>query len=326
MRTLVTGSSGHLGEALVRTLRRDGADVVGMDILPSPYTDRVGSLVDADFVSDCVAGVDAVMHAATLHKPHVATHARQQFVDVNISGTLNVLEACVAHQVKSLVFTSTTSVFGDALVPPPEQPAAWIDEQVKPVPKNIYGVTKVAAEDLCELFHRRQHLPCIVLRTSRFFPEPDDNADTRNHYADANSKVNELLYRRVDIQDVVDAHRLALAKAPQIGFARYVISAPTPFAPADTTSLRHDAVAVVARLFPNYATEYQRRGWRMFPTLDRVYNSEKALRELGWRPRYSFGHALALLQAGQDYRSPLTNEIGAKGYHAQRFERGPYPV
>lgn len=326
MKILVTGSAGHLGEALVRCLREQGHSVVGIDILASDYTDRVGSIVDAAFVDDCVRGVDAVLHPATLHKPHVATHARQEFVDVNISGTLNLLEAAVRERVQSFVFTSTTSTFGAALVPPPGEPAAWIEEEVKPVPKNIYGVTKIAAEDLCELFRRKHGLPCLVLRTSRFFPEEDDNADTRASYADANSKVNELLYRRVDIQDVVDAHVLALGKAPALGFGRFIISATPPFRREDAAQLRADAPAVVARYCPGYAAEYARRDWRMFPSLDRVYSNAKARALLGWEPRYDFVHALELLQQDRDYRSPLTHLIGAKGYHAEAFEHGPYPV
>ena len=67
-------------------------------------------------------GVRAVYHAATLHKPHVATHSRQDFVDTNITGTLNLLEEAVAAGVEAFVFTSTTSVFGDALTPPPGLP------------------------------------------------------------------------------------------------------------------------------------------------------------------------------------------------------------
>ena len=102
--------------------------------------------------------------------------------------------------------TSTTSTFGDALKPPPGQPAAWIDERVAPVPKNIYGVTKTAAEDLCQLFHRNEGLAAIVLRTSRFFPEEDDDPAAREAYPDDNAKANEYLFRRVAIEDVVDAH------------------------------------------------------------------------------------------------------------------------
>ena len=155
------------------------------------------------------------MHAATLHKPHVGSHRRQDFVDTNVTGTLNLLEEAVAAGVGRFVFTSTTSAFGRALVPPAGAPAAWITEDVAPVPRNVYGVTKTAAEDLCELVHRDHGLPCLILRTSRFFPEADDRDDVRAAYDDANLKVNELLYRRVDLEDVVSAHRLALERAPR---------------------------------------------------------------------------------------------------------------
>src|SRR5271156_1881393 len=175
MKVLVTGSSGHLGEALVRTLRDLQYEVVGLDLLESPFTTHVGSITDRYRVRRCMSGVQAVFHAATLHKPHVATHSRQDFVDTNITGTLNLLEEAVTAGVESFVFTSTTSVFGDALVPPAGAAAAWVTEDVTPVPKNIYGVTKAAAEDLCQLFRRNQGLACIVLRTARFFPEEDDN-------------------------------------------------------------------------------------------------------------------------------------------------------
>src|SRR5262245_6536383 len=169
MRILVTGSAGHLGEALMRTLRESAHDPLGIDVLASPYTDVQGSIVDRDVVHRVMRGVDAVLHAATLHKPHVATHRRQAFVDVNVTGTLNLLEEAAAAKVRAFVFTSTTSAFGRALTPPPGEPAAWLTEDVVPVPKNIYGVTKVAAENLCELAVRDTGMPCLVLRTSRFF-------------------------------------------------------------------------------------------------------------------------------------------------------------
>jgi UDP-glucose 4-epimerase len=326
MRILVTGSAGHLGEALVRTLRERGDAPVGLDLLASPYTDRVGSITDAALVRSALAGTEAVIHAATLHKPHLATHSRQAFVDTNVTGTLRLLEEAVAAGVRAFVYTSTTSAFGAALEPPPGAPAAWITEDVAPVPRNVYGVTKVAAESLCELFQRTQGLPCVVLRTSRFFPEADDRAEVRAAYADANLKANEYLHRRVDLADVVAAHLLALGRAAEIGFARYVISAPTPLAPEDLAELRRDAPAVVRRRVPEYAGEYERRGWRMFPSIDRVYASERARRELGWRPRYDFAAVLARLRAGEDPRSPLARAVGAKGYHAETFSDGPYPV
>jgi UDP-glucose 4-epimerase len=326
MAILVTGSAGHLGEALVRTLRARRRDVVGIDLRASPFTARTGSIADRAFVKSAMAGIDTVLHAATLHKPHVATHSRQDFVDTNITGTLNLLEEAAAAGVKAFVFTSTTSVYGDALRPPADAPAVWVTEDLAPVPRNIYGATKAAAEDLCQLFHRNQGLPVLVLRTSRFFPEEDDDKGVRAAFTDGNLKANEFLYRRVDVEDIVEAHLNAAERAPAIGFAKYIISAATPFTPEDLAELRRDAPAVVRRRVPEYAAVYGRLGWRMAPSIDRVYVSDKARRELGWQPRYDFRRVVELVAAGGDGRSPLARAVGSKGYHDERFADGPYPV
>jgi len=310
----------------MRTLPAAGHDPVGVDLKPSPFTHHVGSIADRTFVHRCFGGVEAVLHAATLHKPHVATHARQDFVDTNVTGTLNLLEEAVAAGVRAVVYTSTTSAFGRALVPPPDEPAAWITEDVTPVAKNIYGVTKVAAEDLCELFHYRFSLPSLVLRTSRFFPEADDRKETRDAYDDLNAKANEFLYRRVDVEDIVSAHLLALERAPAIGFGRYIISATTPFTQDDLLELRTNAPSVVARRVPQYRDVYAARGWTMFPGIDRVYANERARRDLGWEPRYDFAKVLELIESEGVAGSPLARIIGSKGYHADTFTEGPYPV
>jgi UDP-glucose 4-epimerase len=317
MKILVTGSSGHLGEALVRTLRSTEHTVVGLDITASPFTNTVGSIADRSVVDQAMRGVDAVLHTATLHKPHVATHPAQAFIDTNVTGTLALLEAAVVERVRAFIFTSTTSAFGDALVPSAGEPAAWITESTTPIPKNIYGVTKTAAEDVCALFHRNHRLPCLILRTSRFFPEDDDHVQTRDAYDPVNLKVNEYLYRRVDIEDAVNAHLLALERAPAIGFGRYIISATTPFEREDVAALRIDAPRVLAMRVPDYEGEYRRRGWRMFPSLDRVYVNDHARTELNWRPRYDFAYILARLRAGEDPRSPMAIAVGYKGYHPQ---------
>jgi UDP-glucose 4-epimerase len=326
MTVLVTGSSGHLGEALIRTLRAGGRAAIGLDIIPGPFTDTIGSIADRDLVARSMQGVDAVLHVATLHKPHVATHARESFVETNVLGTLILLEEAARARVRAFVMTSTTSTFGDALKPPPGQPAAWIDERVAPVPKNIYGVTKTAAEDLCQLFHRNEGLAAIVLRTSRFFPEEDDDPAARRTYADDNAKANEYLFRRVAIEDVVDAHLLAIERASAIGFGKYIISATTPFLPEDCPGLRIDAPAVVSLRAPGWEEEYEKRGWRMFPGIDRVYDNALARRDLGWRPKWDFTAIVERMHTTGDIRGPLAREVGVKGYHAERFAGAPYPV
>src|SRR5438552_3074587 len=74
--------------------------------------------------------------------------------------------------------------------------AEWITEAMAPLlPRNIYGVTKLAAEHLCRLFHEQHGLPVVVLRTARFFPEEDDMAHTLAQ-SEPNTKANEFLFRR----------------------------------------------------------------------------------------------------------------------------------
>jgi UDP-glucose 4-epimerase len=316
MKILVTGSSGHLGEALVRELKTRN-QVIGIDLIPSMFTNGVGSITDRNFVQSYMKGVQAVLHTATLHKPHVISHDRQQFIDTNITGTLNLLEESVENNVQSFIYTSTTSTFGDALTPVPGSPAAWITELVTPIPKNIYGVTKMAGEDLCQLFHRNQGLACIVLKTSRFFPEEDDQSLVRDNYEDMNAKANEFLYRRVDIEDVVNAHLLAMEKAGAIGFNRYIISSNTPFRQNDLLELFRNAPEVVKRLIPGYETGYLQKEWKMFPVIDRVYVNEKAKKELGWQPAYDFQRILEKIKVNEYPFSALTKIIGSKGYHRQ---------
>lgn len=325
MKILLTGSAGHLGEALARTLTPEH-EVVGLDVQPSPFTTVVGSIADVELVARAMRGVQTVLHTATLHKPHVVTHTRREFVDTNIVGTLTLLEAAAAATVRSFIYTSTTSVYGRALAPDTGSPAAWITEDVTPLPKNIYGVTKKAAEDLCELFHRKLGLPCLVLRTSRFFPDQDDDAAIRQEYADDNVKMNELSYRRVDLDDVVTAHLLAMERARDVGFRRYVISATTPFSRDDAPRLRRDAPAVLRERFATFEREYEHRGWKMFPSVDRVYDNALARSELGWTPRWTFGYALEHLASGDEIRSGLAKSIGFKGYHAGKLTGEMYPT
>ena len=326
MSILVTGSAGHLGEAILRSLKAQGMQAQGIDIKASAFTDHVGSINNREFVRDCLKGVQAVIHTATLHKPHIATHTNQDFIDTNVSGTLVLLEEAVVAGINTFVYTSATSTFGAAMNPAPGKPAAWITEEVTPIPKNIYGVTKIAAENLCEMFARKHDLGVVILRTSRFFPEADDDAAVRGKYSAPNVQANELLYRRVEMEDVVDAHILAIEKARTIGFGRYIISATTPFTKADLALLHTNAPEVVKRHFPDYERFFASQQWAMFPHIDRVYVNSLALDELGWRPKYDFTYVLKCLSEGIDFRSPLAREVGSKGYHDTVFEQGPYPI
>jgi UDP-glucose 4-epimerase len=304
MRILLTGSSGWLGQTLAPRLQRDGHQVIGLDPVPSPLTQIVGSIENRDLVRRTMREfeIEAVIHSGALHKPHVETHERAAFVAVNVQGTLNLLEEAVApgSKVTRFVMTSTTSLMISRKIRAGREGGAgqaiWIDEDMAPLlPRNIYGVTKLSAEHLCRLFHETHGLPILVLRTARFFPEEDDMAHAIRQSAD-NTKANELLFRRATVEDMAEAHVVALAKAPALGFDTFIISAPTPFSRDDCEELIADAPAVVLRLFPHYRQIYARLGWTMFGSIDRIYDSSKAARLLGFVCRTGFAEKLRELE------------------------------
>ena len=334
---LVTGSSGHLGTALMLSLPDLGFKPLGIDLLPSPTTHVVIDIASPDRISELFNEyhyIRHVLHAATLHKPHVETHTKQSFVDTNISGTLALLEAAASMKeegsqtcrVKSFVFYSTTSAFGNALTTRPGLPAVWIDESVTPRPKNIYGVTKIAAEDLCLLVHQQTSMPVIILRTSRFFPEQDDDEERRAAMTDDNLKVLELAYRRCDIADVVSAGVCAMNKGLELGWGKYVISAPPPLKndAATLEALDQDPVAALRGAVTGVEDVFDGKGWKVLKRIDRVYDSSKAVKELGWAPKFTFQYAVEALRLGHEWRSELTAKVGQKGYHA--YKAGVYTV
>jgi len=304
MRILVTGSSGWLGQTLVPRLRRDGHEVVGIDPIPSENTNVVGSIVNRQLVSAAIRdfAIRAIVHSGGLHKPNIETHERSDFVAVNVQGTLNLLEESVLpdSKVDRLVFTSTTSLMISrdirAGLAGGRTKAVWMTEEMAPLaPRNIYGVTKLAAEQLCRLFHELCGLPVVILRTSRFFPEADDMAHTIVQ-SDLNAKVNEFLFRRLTVEDAAESHVEALKRAPELGFDTFIISATTPFSPDDCEELIRDAPSVVRRYFPQYPTLYAQMGWTMFQSIDRVYDSNKARQRLGFACQTGFSEKLKELE------------------------------
>ena len=309
MKILLTGSSGWLGRHLAPLLRGEGHAVIGLDVAAGPDTSIVGSVGDRALVDRLfdTNAFTAVIHAGALHKPDIARYPAQSFVDVNVTGTLSLLEAAVRTSVERFLFTSTTSLMISTAIREGRGDAAvWIDESLAPLePRNIYGVTKLAAEGLCRLFHQEHGLPVIVLRTGRFFPEEDD---THRALSGENMKANELLNRRLTVEDAAAAHVAALERAPAIGFGTYILSAPTPFSRADLGELKRDAAAVIARLYPDAAALYAARGWTLPARIDRVYDAGLAERELGFKVRMYFASVLEALRSGK--APPVAHDAG----------------
>lgn len=315
MRVLLTGSSGWLGRYLAPLLARNGHEVTGLDVVPGRHTQVVGTVADRAFIDRTMSeyGIEAVIHGGALHKPDIVRYPRQAFVDVNVTGTLNLIEAAVVAGNDRFLFTSTTSLMirSDVRAGAGAEGAWWMDEDFGPIePRNIYGITKLAAEQAVKLVHREHGINVAILRTGRFFPEDDDTHDVPSG---PNLKANELLNRRLTVEDAAAAHLAALEAAPQIGCDTFILSAPPPFARADAAELARDARAVIARYHPDAADLYAAKGWVLPDSIDRVYDPSRAERRFGWRAQSDFGSVLAALRDGTalpfahdpDYTSPI---------------------
>lgn len=272
MKVLVTGSSGRIGGAIAARLSLRHP-VTGFDQRPGPLTTVIGDLRDTALLAGVVAGMDAVLHTAALHVPDLAARSEQEFRDVNVHATRRLLQACGEAGVARFVYTSTTSLYGDALVPDAGG-AVWVTEDLAPRPRDIYDESKLAAEAACAEA-ARAGMSCISLRMSRCFPE------------EARLLAIYRLYRGVDALDVAQAHELALAAATP-GYDVFNISAPQAFAAGDCPRLLAEADAIILERFPWAQAEFARRGWLLPRSIDRVYVVDKAITQLGYRPLHDF--------------------------------------
>jgi UDP-glucose 4-epimerase len=315
MRVLLTGSSGWLGRYLAPLLTQNGHEVTGLDVVPGAHTRVIGTVADRALIDQTMGehGIEAIIHGGALHKPDIARYPRQAFIDVNVSGTLNLIEAAVAAGNDRFLFTSTTSLMvrADVREGAGEAGAWWMDEEFGPIePRNIYGITKLAAEQACRLVHREHGINVAILRTGRFFPEDDD---THEAPGGENLKANELINRRLTVEDAAAAHLAALAAAPKIGCDTFILSAPPPFVREEAEELARDARAVIARHHPDAAELFAAKGWVLPEIIDRVYDPSRAERRFGWRAQSDFGSVLAALRDGTplpfahdpDYTSPI---------------------
>jgi nucleoside-diphosphate-sugar epimerase len=300
----VTGSSGWLAQDLVPRLKRAEHTVIGLDPVPGPHTDVVGTVADRDLVRQIIRDhrIQGIVHAGALHKPDIVRYPESAFRATNVEGTRNLLDAAVRAGHDRFLFTSTTSLMITAAIRAGRDggatEAAWLDEDFGPLqPRNIYGVTKLEAERLCRRVHEESGMAIAVLRTGRFFPEDDD---THRHPSGPNIKANELLHRRLTVEDAAEAHVAALEKAPVLGCETFILSAPPPFAREECGELLHDARTVIARHFPDALALYERMGWTLPASLDRVYDPSRAERLLGFRCRTDFAAVLDAIRRGDE--------------------------
>jgi nucleoside-diphosphate-sugar epimerase len=274
MRTLVTGAAGLIGSGIAARLAAEH-DVVGIDLNPGPQVLIIGDCLDMAQWRQRAGQVDAIVHVAALHAPHVGQRSDADFRRANVAATSRMLDFAVEAGASHFVMTSTTSLYGHALEP--EGAAIWVDECLEPQPRDIYDETKLEAERL--VASAGNALTVTSLRMSRCFPEA---ADVMAWYR---------LHRGIDLRDVAEAHALALQRTGLP--ATYVISAATPFEREDCEELAQDAPVVIERRCPGLIDRMAGKGWQPPRSIDRVYDSSLAARELGFTSRFGMEACLA---------------------------------
>lgn len=222
--------------------------------------------------------VDIVIHTAALHGIHVSQGvSKENFIQTNINGTQNLLEVCSIEKIQKFIYTSTTSVYGADYSNP--EKAIWVDEDLELIPKNIYAVTKIAAEGLCQVYHKEDLIKSTILRVSRFFEAPlNEIADLR-------------MYRGLDVRDMALAHVLAMNKDFE-NCEAFNISGPNPFSQDDLVDLKLHSDKVIEQHFPKAKNVYDRNNWILPKSIDRVYVVTKAEKLLGFNPTYNFSKFL----------------------------------
>ncbi len=237
-KVLVTGGAGFIGGFVVsELLKSDVAEVIIYDNMARGNFDNIktslkdprcsifaagGDIRDIDILNAAMSGVDYVFHLAAMWLLHCKDFPRTAF-SVNIEGTFNVLECCVKNNVKKLIYSSSASVYGDAVEVPMEESHPFNN-------KNFYGASKIASEAMCTAFNDRYNLDIIGLRYMNVYGPGQDqtaaytgvvpimlNKIEENQAPIINGDGNQA-YDFIYVQDVAKCNIAALTSDTKFGF------------------------------------------------------------------------------------------------------------
>lgn len=212
---IVTGGSGFLGRHLCRALTKAGHAVRNIDLHPNSEVETtIADVCDQDAMVALLKDADAVFHLASLIEAGESVQKPQKYVDWNISGTVNVLEAMRQNNIKHFLFSSSAAIYGDPLHSP-------IKEDDRTLPVNPYGMTKLAMEGLLSSYVKSFGFTGTALRYFNLYG-PEEHHQPETHaiprfiaqmqahqpvtvYGDG-GHVRDFIY----IADVVKAHLIAL--------------------------------------------------------------------------------------------------------------------
>jgi UDP-glucose 4-epimerase len=299
VKVLITGAGGNLGRVLAPALAANGHEPVLMDYRPidTPYPFIQGDVTDKADVLEAVQGMDAIVHAAALHGIHLANHSRDDYWDLNVSGTYNIYEAARENAVKKVLLCSTMGVYGKS-VAGSENSFATVTEDLPLLPRDIYGQSKKMCEDLARFYSHNHNIQTIAYRLGMFVPESFIRYGFR------------LLKGGVDDRDVTQAFLLGLAN-DSIAFDTFNIMAEVPFSKDEFSQWRRQPKVLLERYFPGLSELVEARG----ENLDELakmwgyvyWSIDKAKQILGYEPKYNFPQFYEALKEGNESYYPYAN-------------------
>lgn len=173
-RVIVTGGSGFLGHHLCRALLQAGHTVKNIDLKPNPEIETViADICDTEKMLEVIKDADVIIHLAALIEAGESVKFPQKFVDVNVSGTVSVLEAMRQNGVNIFIFSSSAAVYGEPLHTP-------IKEDDRTLPINPYGMTKLAMEGLMSSYTASHKMTGVGLRYFNLYG-PEEHHEPESH-------------------------------------------------------------------------------------------------------------------------------------------------
>jgi nucleoside-diphosphate-sugar epimerase len=298
MLVLITGAGGNLGRAAIPVLEQEGHILRLLDFrsLDTTHELVVGDVRDPKVVAQAMVGVDAVVHGAALHGVHLETWAADDFWSINTGGTFTVYEAARAAGVSRVVLASSMVVYGGV----GGDTSRWeVRTEESPfAPGDVYGLTKVVAEETARFFASVHHVDTVALRLGMFVPETFERYGFR------------LLFGGVDDRDVGQAVSLALAHDPQGGFDAFDIMADSGLSPEDLPALEADVARALDQRWPGTAELVEAHGLELDDLVwgRLIFPVEKAKSALSYRPGYDFAAFLAAWRRGDPRHYPYAGE------------------
>lgn len=252
-----------------------------------------GDIREIDILDKAMEGVDYVFHLSAMWLLHCKDFPRTAF-DVNIAGTYNVLEACVKHKVKKLIYSSSASVYGDAAEVPMTESHPFNN-------RNFYGATKIAGEAMCTAFHDRYGLDVIGLRYMNVYgPGQDQHAVYSGVVPIMLNKIaageapqingdGSQAYDFVYVEDVARANLCALESDQKLGFYNVGTEVQTTIRELCDTILRLKSSDLKVNYVPYKADDARQL------VQNRIGSAKKAREEIQFEYRYSVEKGLQKL-------------------------------